>query len=79
MRLHIHIDDDVVEQLDERVGPRGRSAYVERALREALDRDQRWGLIRSAYGSIDDAGHDWDDDPAAWVRAQRRADPRRVG
>jgi len=28
---------------------------------------------------LPDTGHDWDDDPAAWVRQQRRADPRRAG
>jgi hypothetical protein len=47
---------------------------VERALEE-----RRWELIESAFGSIEDTGHEWDDDPAAWVRAQRRADPSRMG
>jgi hypothetical protein len=36
--------------------------------------DERWAMIESAFGSIPDAGHDWDDDPAAWVRAQRFGD-----
>ena len=35
--------------------------------------------MRSAIGSIDGAGHDWDEDVAAWVSDERRADPRRVG
>jgi hypothetical protein len=35
--------------------------------------------MRSAFGSIDDHGHEWDDDVAKWVHDQRRADPRRVG
>jgi hypothetical protein len=39
----------------------------------------RWALIEQGIGCIADTGHEWDDDPAAWVRAQRRADPRRVG
>lgn len=34
---------------------------------------------RMAFGTIADSGHEWDDDPAAWVHAQRRADERRVG
>jgi hypothetical protein len=45
----------------------------------ALDDEQRWELIESAVGSIPPAGHDWDDDPAAWVEAQRQGDDRRVG
>jgi hypothetical protein len=28
---------------------------------------------------IDDHGHPWDDDPAAWVKAQRSTDPQRTG
>lgn len=30
------------------------------------------GAVRAASGSIGDHGHEWDDDPAAWVREQRR-------
>jgi hypothetical protein len=79
MRLHISLEDELVAELDRRVGRRRRSAFIARAVREALDDERRWELIESALGSIPDTGHEWDDDPAAWVRAQRRADPRRVG
>lgn len=79
MRLHIVLDDDLVAELDRRVGPRGRSAFVVAAVREALDARHRRDLVLSAAGTIDAEGHEWDDDPAAWVRAQRTADPRRVG
>jgi predicted transcriptional regulator len=79
MRVHIYLDDDLVEQLDEVVGDRGRSAFIEDAVRKELDRRRRWDLMWSAVGSIDDQGHDWDDDVAVWVHDQRRADPRRVG
>jgi hypothetical protein len=44
----------------------------------APDEDQRWKLIESAFGSIEDRGHASDDDPAAWVRAQRSGEPNRV-
>jgi Arc/MetJ family transcription regulator len=77
--MHITVDDDVVTELDKRVAPRQRSAFVVRALRSALDDERRWDDIESALGSIPDTGHDWDDDPAAWVHEQRFADPRRVG
>ena len=79
MRLHIHLDDETVRELDRRVGPRRRSAFRERAVERALDDERRWELIESAVGAIPTHGHEWDEDPAAWVRAQRRADPRRVG
>ena len=79
MRVHVHLDDSVVARLDARVGARGRSRFVEGAVRRALDDAEAWDLMRSAIGSIDGAGHDWDEDVAAWVSDERRADPRRVG
>jgi hypothetical protein len=79
MRLHIVLEDELVEDLDALVGSRGRSPFIAGAVREKLDRERRWRLIESAFGSIPDTGHPWDEDPAAWVHAQRRADPRRVG
>jgi len=44
--------------------------------REAIHEDRR---LESARGVIVDHGHQWDEDPGAWVRRQRRADDRRVG
>lgn len=79
MRLHIVLDDDLVGDLDARVAPRERSAFIAQAVRAALDDRWRWDQIEAALGSIADRGHDWDDDPAAWVREQRRGDARRVG
>ena len=79
MRAHINLDDEVVREIDRRAGARGRSAYIERAVLKALDADERWEKIWSAIGSIPDRGHEWDDDPAAWVRAQRTEDQRRSG
>lgn len=79
MRVHISLERDLVQELDRRVGPRRRSSFIAEAVRRALEDQHRWELIESAVGSIADVGHDWDDDPAAWVRAQRRADERRVG
>lgn len=79
MRMHIVVEDNLVAELDRRVGPRGRTAFVVAALRRALDDERRWDGIASAVGAIDDEGHDWDADPAEWVHQQRRADDRRVG
>lgn len=79
MRLHIHLEDGLVAEIDRRVGPRRRSGFITDAIRQALDDEQRWELIESAVGTISSVGHEWDDDPAAWVEAQRRGDERRVG
>lgn len=79
MRLHITLDDDLVSELDQRVGMRGRSQYISRAVRRALHEERRRAELVEALGSIEDTGHDWDADPAEWVRQQRRDDDRRVG
>lgn len=79
MRVHIILEDDLVRDLDELVGPRGRSVFVAEAVRQAVDRERRWRLMRSAIGSIADEGHPWDPDVARWVHESRREDPRRVG
>ncbi len=78
MRLHIQLPDELVAELDARIGTRQRSPYLVGLIRRALDDDQRWDELEAAIGSIDDHGHEWDDNPADWVRAQR-ADVRRAG
>jgi metal-responsive CopG/Arc/MetJ family transcriptional regulator len=78
MRVHISLDDQLVAELDRVVGARERSAFIAEAVRRSLaDRRRRESLL-AALGTIEDAGHDWDDDPAGWVR-QQRSDQRRAG
>jgi Arc/MetJ family transcription regulator len=72
MRVHINLDDELVRELDRRAGVRSRRAYIASALRRALDDERRWEQIAAAAGSLPATGHDWDDDPAAWVASQRR-------
>jgi len=79
MRLHISLRDDLVAELDRKVGRRRRSAFIAEALTHALEDDRRWRDIEAAVGRVEDGSHEWDDDPQAWVRAQRQADPGRVG
>ena len=79
MRVHITLEEKLVSELDKRVGTRRRSGFIAEAVRRALDDARRWDEIEAALGSIDDSGHDWDADPAEWVRSQRRGDQRRVG
>ncbi len=79
MRLHITLTDEVVRELDRRVGPRRRSGFIAAAIRMALDDERRWELVESSLATVPSEGHEWDDDPAAWVQRQRRMDTARVG
>jgi Arc/MetJ family transcription regulator len=79
MRLHISLEDDLVAELDRRVGRRRRSAFIGQTIRKALEDERRWEHIEAALAALPASGHDWDDDPGAWVRAQRHGDVRRVG
>ena len=79
MRLHIALDDNLVAELDRRAGRGRRSAFIAHLIQRGLDDERRWDEIEAALGGISDTGHDWDDDPAEWVRRQRRGDRRRSG
>ncbi len=79
MRIHIALDDELLAELDARAGKRRRSAFIAELIRRGLEDERRWDDIESALGSFAGIDHDWDDDPAQWVRDQRGADARRVG
>jgi metal-responsive CopG/Arc/MetJ family transcriptional regulator len=79
MRVHINLNDGLVDEIDEIAGPRGRSSFIAEAVAAKVDQERRWRKIRSAIGSISDEGHPWDEDVAKWVHDSRREDPRRVG
>jgi len=52
MRLHINLENDLVKQIDEIAGPRGRSKYIREAIATKLDEDQRLKARRRAFGSL---------------------------
>jgi metal-responsive CopG/Arc/MetJ family transcriptional regulator len=79
MRLHISLEDELVAQLDRRIGRRRRSAFISETLRRALDDETRWDDIEAGIAAFADREHDWDADPARWVHDQRFADAKRVG
>jgi hypothetical protein len=74
MRVHVYLDDDLVNELDALVDERGRSKFIEEAVRQRVDRERRWRLMRSAIGSIADGGHPWDPDPAGFFHRTRSAE-----
>ena len=75
----VWLDDALVARIDGVAGEQGRSRLVREAVQIYLDDLERWERLRSLRGSVLDQGHDWDADPAGWVRRQRTTDPRRVG
>jgi Arc/MetJ family transcription regulator len=79
MRVHIELDDELLAEVDKIAGARGRSAFVRAAIETAVRQANRWAALEAAAGSISDHGHEWDEDPGAWVRQQRHADVRRAG
>jgi metal-responsive CopG/Arc/MetJ family transcriptional regulator len=79
MRLHITLEDDLVARLDRRVGRRRRSAFISQTVRRALEDESRWEDIEAGLGALSGTEHEWDADPASWVRAQREVDLGRVG
>jgi metal-responsive CopG/Arc/MetJ family transcriptional regulator len=79
MRVHITLAPELVERVDKRVGKRRRSGFITNAVARALEDQERWELIESAFGGIADTGHDWDADVAGWVHDQRRRRAADVG
>jgi hypothetical protein len=73
------MDDTLVRRIDRLSGRRGRSRFIRDAVEAALTHRDRAKLILATHGTIHDAGHVWDENPAAWVRRQRRSNAKRVG
>jgi Arc/MetJ-type ribon-helix-helix transcriptional regulator len=79
MRIHIDMGEDLIERIDALAGKGQRSQFVRDAVVAALDQRARTELVLASRGAIPPRGHEWDRDPATWVRNQRRTDTRRVG
>lgn len=54
MRMHINIDDKLVEAIDEVAGPRGRSKLIREAVETEVDRRRRRAALERAFGSLPD-------------------------
>jgi metal-responsive CopG/Arc/MetJ family transcriptional regulator len=78
MRLRISLDDDLVRQIDRRVGSMHRSTFIGESLRCALDDQRRWEDIEAGLGALRGRKHEWDDNTAGWVTTQRSGDPTRT-
>jgi hypothetical protein len=76
-RTHVILDDDVLKAIDERVGQRGRSRFLEEAAREKLERLELEAAIREGAGLLKDKDYPhWADTATirSWVRSSRRGE-----
>lgn len=75
-RIHVILSDDVISGIDQRVGGRGRSRFLEAAAREKLERLELDEALISVAGTISEQDHPEFSDQTSineWVRAQRRS------
>jgi hypothetical protein len=71
------LSDEVVAAIDERVGERSRSRFLEEAAREKLERLELEAAIREGSGLLKDKDYPhWRDTEAVteWVRTSRRGE-----
>lgn len=76
-RTHVILSDDVIAAIDERVGERGRSRFLQDAAREKLERLELEAAIREGTGFLQDKDYPhWRDTDAVkeWVRRSRRGE-----
>ena len=76
-RTHVILSDDVMAAIDEQVGERGRSRFLEEAAREKLERLELEAAIRRGAGLLKDKDYaHWRDTESVqnWVRASRRGE-----
>ncbi|HZU71807.1 MAG TPA: hypothetical protein VE990_03455 [Acidimicrobiales bacterium] len=74
-RTHVILSDEVIAAIDERVGERGRSRFLEDAAREKLERQDLEAAIRKGAGILKDKDYPhWRDTGSVqeWVRSSRR-------
>ena len=69
MRLHITLDEDLVKEIDEVAGKRGRSAFIRDSVAQEVDRRRRSAALDRAFGSIPDFGSHLGPD---WIGRERR-------
>jgi hypothetical protein len=75
VRTHVVLPKELVQELDELVGPRHRSEFIAEAAKEKLDRLKRLRAFEEFAGSLADVdipGWETPEAAAEWVRASRR-------
>ena len=78
-RTHIVIPDELVNQIDQIVGKRGRSSFLVQAAEKELQRLQQMKAVMTAAGSWDDKDHpELKKGAAAYVKKLRQESDRRL-
>ncbi len=73
-RTHVIVSDELLEEIDRRVGERGRSRFLEQAAREKLDRLELVEALERTHGIARGKRYEhWSDRAASanWVREGR--------
>jgi len=76
-RTHVILNDKVIEAIDQLVGQRGRSQFLDQAAREKLERLALEEALASTVGVLKRQHYPEFEDQASinkWVRAQRRTE-----
>lgn len=74
-RTHVVLSEETLARLDEAAGKRGRSRFIEEAVRDRLDREELLRVLDETAGTMKD-NPAWSslDDVKAWVRRMRGQD-----
>jgi hypothetical protein len=72
--MHINLEDDLVKQIDEIAGSRGRSRFIRAAVKSRLEVEARLAARRRAFGSIPDFAP-WM--TPEWISKNRKEEGRR--
>ena len=78
-RTHVILGDEVVDAIDQLVGQRGRSRFLDQAAREKLERLELEHALASTAGVLKTKDYPELEDQASineWVRAQRGSEGR---
>ncbi len=81
MRTHVVLPEDLVNEIDDLVGKRKRSRFVEEAIREKLKKTAIADALRDTAGIVSEKNHpEWETSKqvAQWVRESRRLDMERL-
>jgi len=74
MRTHVVLPDEIIKEIDEKVGSRNRSRYITEVLSERIRRDKLVETIRRGAGTLRDEDYpEWStpEKVAEWVRKLR--------
>ena len=79
-RAHVILPDDLLQEIDALVGPRGRSAFLLETARSEVQRQKLLRFLESGKPAWNDDRHpELSKGSAAWVRKLRRESDRNAG